>query len=118
MWIPDRRTVIVLTSLIGAMTLVSGLLLALEPGPVSLTRQVSLVVMDQDPAGLDPDQKADRSAHRRQARHWLTEARQRKGRQDHLALAGAGDRFLEDVFADAADEVHSVRSRFEEKTIR
>jgi len=32
--VPDRRTLIVLSCLIGGMTLVSGLLLALEPAPV------------------------------------------------------------------------------------
>ena len=54
MLIPDRRTLIVLGSLIGAMTLVSGLLLVLEPGPVAPLEGISLSAVDRavDPAKL------------------------------------------------------------------
>lgn len=47
MLVPDRRTCIVLGSLLGAMTLASGLLFLLEPGPVLSTTDISLTAIDQ-----------------------------------------------------------------------
>jgi len=44
---PDRRTCIVLASLIGAMTVASGLLLILEPAPVVPVPDISLSALDQ-----------------------------------------------------------------------
>jgi hypothetical protein len=45
--IPDRRVFIVLGTLLGAMTLASGLLLALEPGPVAARQGLALRSVDQ-----------------------------------------------------------------------
>ncbi|MCW5853842.1 MAG: N-acetylmuramoyl-L-alanine amidase, partial [Anaerolineae bacterium] len=46
MLVPDRRTVLVLASLVGAMTFGAGLLLLLEPGPVIPTTNISLNTVD------------------------------------------------------------------------
>ncbi len=53
MAVPERRTLVVLGSLIGAMTLASGLLLMLEPRPVGPTSGVSLNAVE--PAGRGAD---------------------------------------------------------------
>jgi hypothetical protein len=45
--VPDRRTILVLGSLVIGMTLVSGLLLVLEPGPVAPPQGVSLMSSDR-----------------------------------------------------------------------
>jgi len=44
---PDRRTIIVLSSLVVGMTLVSGVLLVLEPGPVAPLSGVTLQSIDR-----------------------------------------------------------------------
>lgn len=44
--VPDQRTLIVLGSLIGGMTLISGLLLVLEPGPVAPLSGITLTSVD------------------------------------------------------------------------
>ena len=44
---PDRRTVIVLSSLVVGMTLISGVLLVLEPGPVAPLSGVTLQSIDR-----------------------------------------------------------------------
>ena len=44
--VPDRRTLIVLTSLVGAMTVASGLLLLLEPKNATALRGISLSSID------------------------------------------------------------------------
>jgi hypothetical protein len=63
--VPDRRLLIVLASLIGAMTLVSGLLLALEPRPVGPGNGISLNALEEtrrpddrlfDVAAIPPEQ--------------------------------------------------------------
>lgn len=46
MAVPERRTMIVLGSLVGAMTVASGLLLLFEPGPTAPRQGVSLNVVD------------------------------------------------------------------------
>lgn len=46
MLVPDRRTVLVLVSLVGAMTFSAGLLLLLEPGPVVPKTNISLNTVD------------------------------------------------------------------------
>ena len=50
---PDRRTLIVLACLIGSMTLISSLLLVLEPGPIAPPPARALTSQDTD---LDPQQ--------------------------------------------------------------
>lgn len=45
--VPDKRTLVVLGALIVSMTVTSGVLLALEPGPVSSLSEVSLTSIDQ-----------------------------------------------------------------------
>lgn len=47
MLVSDRRTLIVLASLVGAMTVASGLLLMLEPGPVAAVQAISLSSVDR-----------------------------------------------------------------------
>jgi len=47
MFVPDRRTLIVLTSLLGTMTVASGLLLLLEPKPDMMVRGISLSSVDR-----------------------------------------------------------------------
>jgi len=47
MLVPDRRTLIVLASLVGAMTVASGLLLVLEPGPATAAKGISLSSIGQ-----------------------------------------------------------------------
>lgn len=50
---PDRRTVIVLASLVGAMTVASGLLLLLEPRKTGSITGVSLLSVDHSGAGTE-----------------------------------------------------------------
>ena len=52
--IPETRVLIVLGTLLGAMTLASGLLLALEPAPVAARQSLALRSVDQ-PAGIERD---------------------------------------------------------------
>lgn len=52
--IPETRVLIVLGTLLGAMTLVSGLLLALEPAPVAARQSLALRSVDQ-PAVIERD---------------------------------------------------------------
>lgn len=52
MLVPDRRTLIVLASLVGAMTIASGLLLVLEPGPATSVDGMSL-------SSVGPQRRAD-----------------------------------------------------------
>lgn len=49
----DRRTLVVLTCLIGAMTFASALLLALQPNPIAPAGNLSLAVVDSQTQGLD-----------------------------------------------------------------
>lgn len=50
---PDRRTIIVLTTLVSAMTLVSGVLLMMEPGPIE-PLAISLQAFENDNAPVNP----------------------------------------------------------------
>jgi hypothetical protein len=50
---PDRRTIIVLTTLISAMTLVSAALLLMEPGPIQ-PLAISLQAFENDNAPVNP----------------------------------------------------------------
>ena len=50
---PDRRTIIVLTTLVSAMTLVSGVLLMMEPGPIQ-PLAISLQAFENNYAPVNP----------------------------------------------------------------
>jgi hypothetical protein len=54
MGVPSRRTLVVLVTLIGAMTLISGLLLSLEPGPTAPWDGLSFRSLDRTGAEADP----------------------------------------------------------------
>ncbi len=49
MLVPDRRTLIVLASLVSAMTVASSVLLLLEPGPAKAVKGMSLASIDRTP---------------------------------------------------------------------
>ncbi len=51
---PDRRTIVVLTTLLSAMTLVSATLLMIEPGPIDPVQGISLQVVDPPLKIVDP----------------------------------------------------------------
>ena len=57
--VPDRRTIIVLASLVVGMTLTSGVLLVLEPGPVAPVAGVTLQSIDRQAQGSPADRLFD-----------------------------------------------------------
>jgi len=78
MLVPDHRTLIVLASLVGAMTLASGLLLLLEPGPATSVQEMSL-------------SSVERSPRRRGGDLFLTRAKAKPGRWSAIVIHCGSD---------------------------
>src|SRR4051812_33229723 len=105
MVVPDRRTVIVLATLIGAMTLASGVLLVLEPKPGGATGPRSPIVLSSLNSMTEPEKALFETVAAPDRNAWLTIVIQQSGASEgstdalgklheRLGLGGLGYHFV------------------------